>query len=322
MAYRLGDGERADQGVRRCATEQLDRAIAELTEGVKRDPVEAVHDARKALKKERSLLRLARGGIGPRIRRRENAALRDAGRRLSATRDADVMVQALDDLANRYAGQLPKKTFASIRTHFEAEGLKARRSLMDSGLTAEVADELRAVRARTDHWKSTASGWKMIGDGLAQSYRRGRQAFKRARARPTDERLHEWRKRAKDHWYQLRLLAPIAPGTMGGQAKDAHRLADLLGDDHDLAVLRTELRKAEPMLAVDVESVIALLDHRRAQLQAEAVLLGERMYAEKPKAFARRIRAYWKAWRAETRAGARTQHPGELAGLTRRTAPV
>lgn len=115
MPYRLGDGEGADHAIRRCAGEQLDRAIAELSDGVKTDPVDAVHAARKALKKERSLLRLARGSLSSSVRRRENAALRDAGRRLSAARDADVLVQAIEDLAERYAGQLPERAFAASR---------------------------------------------------------------------------------------------------------------------------------------------------------------------------------------------------------------
>jgi hypothetical protein len=103
---------------------------------------------------------------------------------------------------------------------------------------------------------------------------------------------------------------------MKGQAKDAHLLSDLLGDDHDLALLRETLQNAGPALAVEVDSVLALLDHRRAQLQTQAMLLGERLYAEKPKAFRRRMRAYWKAWRAETRTSG-DEHPARMAALTR-----
>lgn len=316
MAYRLTDGEAADQAIRRTATEQLDRAIGELTDGIKTDPVEAVHAARKALKKERSLLRLARGSMKRSARRRENAAFRDAGRRLSSARDADVMVEAVDALAERYAGQLPEKNFTAIRDHLRESGEGSRRSLMDSGLTGEVAEELKTARMRTAQWQLRHGGWKAVDAGLERSYRRGRSAFKTAQDDPTVERLHEWRKRAKDHWYHLRLLTPIAPGTMKGQAKDAHLLSDLLGDDHDLAVLRDTLRAAGPALPVDLDAVIALLDHRRGQLQAQAMLLGERLYAEKPKAFRRRIHAYWKAWRAEAKTSS-AEHPADVAELTR-----
>jgi CHAD domain-containing protein len=316
MPYRLGDGEGADHAIRRCAGEQLDRAIAELSDGVKTDPVDAVHAARKALKKERSLLRLARGSLSSSVRRRENTALRDAGRRLSEARDADVLVQAVDDLAERYAGQLPERAFAAVRKQLQAGGEGARGSVIDGGLTSEVAEELKAIRLRVGNWRLRRSGWKAVDDGLVRSYQRGRKAFRRARTEPSVERMHEWRKRAKDHWYHLRLLEPISQRTMRGQAKDAHLLSDLLGDDRDLALLRQSLIATGASLPVDVDSVIALIDRRRGQLQTDAVFLGERVYAEKPKAFRRRLRRYWKAWQAQTRE-AESQHPAQLAQRTR-----
>jgi hypothetical protein len=36
-------------------------------------------------------------------------------------------------------------------------------------------------------------------------------------------------------------------------------------------------------------------------LQAEALLVGERLYAEPPKAFGRRLHSYWRTWRAGPR---------------------
>ena len=71
--YRFDPGEAVAGEIRRCAATQLDRAVTELTGGVEADPEKAVHAARKAVKKERSLLRLARGSIADRGRRRENA---------------------------------------------------------------------------------------------------------------------------------------------------------------------------------------------------------------------------------------------------------
>jgi CHAD domain-containing protein len=123
-----------------------------------------------------------------------------------------------------------------------------------------------------------------------------------AREKPTVENLHEWRKRVKDLWYHLRLLKCVSPGIVGGQADEADKLSDLLGDDHDLAVLRETLRTGAGELAVDVDAVIALIDHRREQLQAQALRIGERLYAESPKAFARRMHRYWKASRSRRRA--------------------
>jgi CHAD domain-containing protein len=312
MAYRLQADEAVESGLRRCAREQLGRAVDELTAGVKDDSVTAVHGARKALKKERSLLRLARGTIERADRRRENGALRHAGRLLSAARDAEVMIQAVEELSDRFAGQVPQATFDVIRRHLEAKRDPARERLLSSGMTDEVADELRSVRGRIDHWRLRRGGWKALEPGLLRSYRRGRGALQHARDSGSVESLHNWRKRTKDLWYQLRLLKSLAPAIVGGHADEAHRLSDLLGDDHDLALLREALAADSGELAVDLDPVFGLIDHRREQLQAEALVVGERLYAERPRAFRRRIHRYWQAWRAQERAS-RARRPPALA---------
>jgi CHAD domain-containing protein len=264
-------------------------------DGVSDDPVEAVHDTRKALKQERSLLRLVHGMIPRAERRRENRALRHAARMLSGARDAEVMLQALDELAERFTGRLPQSAFDAIRGPLTAERDQARQRLLESGLAGSVAEELRTVRMRLDDWSLHGDGWSAIEPGLERSYRRGRRAFERARNEPTVERLHEWRKRTKDLWYHLRLLKPFAPGIVGGYADDAHALSDLLGDDHDLAVLREAVRARAGELAVDLDAVLELIGHRREQLQSDAMRLGERVYAERPGALRRRLRRYWKS---------------------------
>jgi CHAD domain-containing protein len=300
MAYRLHPDEPVPDEVRRCAREQLDRAIDELSARTSDDPVEAVHDARKALKKARSLLRLSRGALDAQDRRRENAAIRAAGRALSSARDAEVMLEATDDLADRFAGRVPQATFDAIRRHLEVARDPARQQLLESGLTGQVADDLKAVRGRIEELSLRHEGWKALEPGLERSYARGRAALREARKHPTAENLHDWRKRTKDLWYHLRVLKAIAPGIIGGAAKDADKLSKLLGDDHDLAVLHETLARGAGDLKVDVDAVVELIDHRREQLQAEAYQLGERLYAESPKTFVRRMRSYWKASRPQT----------------------
>ncbi len=183
-------------------------------------------------------------------------------------------------------------------------------------LIGEVTDELKAARMTATELHLRSDGWSAIGTGLRTSYRRGRKAMRRAERERTVENLHEWRKRAKDLWYHLRLLEDISPHTLSGQAKDAHMLSDLLGDDHDLAVLHQALLAAADQVAVDVDAVIGLIEHRRKQLQEEAIFLGSRLYAEKPKTFERRLHSYWKAWRAQARA-VEARRPAEVAETTR-----
>ena len=316
MAYRIDTDEGVRTAIRRCAGEQLDLAVGELTERIDDDPVDAVHSARKAVKKERSLLRLARGAMSRDQRRRENAALREAAGGLSTARDAEAMLDTLDALSERYVGQLPESAFQQIRVRLEERRDRERARLAGSSAAGRAVDQLDAVRARQPEWKLSGGGWDAIEPGLLRTYRDGRALFSRARSERSFTAWHDWRKRVKDLWYEQRLLAPVAGPVVKGQVKDAHRLADLLGDDHDLGVLKATLQ-GEPMTPpVDLDAVIGLIDHRRRELQTKALHLGARIYHESPKRFARRMRSSWKAGRAHARA-TREQRPAEIPDTVR-----
>jgi CHAD domain-containing protein len=314
--YELEPGEPVADGIVRCATAQLDHAVHELTQRVEGDPETAVHAARKAIKKERSLLRLARGPIGNRRRRRANDALRHAARTLSAARDAEALLATLDGLSERYVGQLPEQTFEAVRAPLASRRDAQRDELRSSDLTSRAATELSAVRGRIDDWELTGAGWSALEDGLARSYRDGRTAFHRAGDHPSSDVWHQWRKRVKDLWYQQRLLSAVAGPACAGQAQDAHRLADLLGDDHDLVVLREAMTGEASHAAADLNAVLGLIAHRQQELREQALQLGARVYAEKPKPYVRRMRTMWRAGRGQE-AVAADQRPAELAQATR-----
>ncbi len=52
------------------------------------------------------------------------------------------------------------------------------------------------------------------------------------------ETFHEWRKRVKDLTNQAQFLAPLWPEIFGGLRREFDALGDILGDDHDLCVVR------------------------------------------------------------------------------------
>src|ERR1700730_2120460 len=91
--FTLLPGERLADGLRRMALGQLDLAIELLAGEDGGKPGEkAVHETRKALKRLRALLKLLEDELGEQIFARETAVLREAGRRLAAARDAEVLV--------------------------------------------------------------------------------------------------------------------------------------------------------------------------------------------------------------------------------------
>lgn len=315
MPYSFSAEESVAESFHRTSRELLGPAARALREDAPVNQARAVHAARKAIKKERALLRLTRSATPPRRRRRENAALRAAGRRLSSSRDAAVMIAALDDLSERYAGQVPHATFTALRERLHADR-PIFSDLSPEGPEARAAAELEAIAERIGTWQLRRNGFTAADGGLDRTYRRGITALRRVRRQPSDENLHAWRKRAKDLWYALRLLSPVCGEIAAGQAREAHRLVDLLGDDHDLAILRRTLLRTGAQVPADFDAVIGLLDHRRGELQAQAVVAGARVYSEPPEAFRRRIRRLWRAGRDQAREE-RGRQPAELAEATR-----
>jgi CHAD domain-containing protein len=294
--YRLRLREPLGYGVRRVARGRLDTAVERLRDA-DLDEIEAVHEARKDLKKLRSALRLVRPVLGDHIYRRENERYRDAARRLSNVRDAQALAETVAALEDRFADEPPPGGWKPI-----AQAL----ARADGADPAEVdrrreqaAAEIESGRRELETLSLPGDGFEVVGSGLRRAYSRGRKRFAEAAGDPTDERLHEWRKRVKDLWYHLRLLRAAWRKVLEPLADQAHELADRLGDDHDLVVLRERLDQTEIALTAEQREYLDdLIARRRRELQAEAFALGERLYAEKPKHFARRLGAYWEAPRA------------------------
>lgn len=256
-----------------------------------------IHDARKRLKKSRAALRLLRGAIGAIEYRRENTALRDAARPLGVARDSKVLLAALDDLVERY--DLTTLKLDGFRRVLRREQTSARQAI-----TARLANRqrkvLREVKARSQRWNMKGDDWEIIGAGLGRIYRGGRKRMKAAAASRTSEDLHDWRKQVKYLWHQLQILQPAWPGPLAELASQTHKLADRLGDDHDLAVLRTQIESHDDALdGKDYDALIAVLDRRRKKLQNKAFRLGARIFEEKPRRFVGRIGRYWRLWRSE-----------------------
>jgi len=302
MAYRFQAQETIPTGIKRIANEQIELSIYRLTDELEVDRTEAIHSARKHFKKLRALVRLVRDQVGQAAYKRENRCFRDAGRELSALRDAEVRIETLDALIEHYQDAIVPDQFQGIRQVLVAGYNATQKSEgpTDQEIGTIVAD-LNAAQARIQAW-TIPDQWQALQGGLHRVYQRGYKAFLRAWDPPTAERLHEWRKRVKYLWYHLRILAPIWPETLAVMKQQAKALSDLLGDDHDLAVLRAFI-VAAPAAFTDDEQLgllLALIQLRQLELQNQAYFLGQRLYAEKPQAFCDRMAVYWQAWQVET----------------------
>lgn len=274
--------------VQRVAAEQLSATLAILADAAL--PLsDRVHQSRKSVKHLRGLIRLVRP-VFPAYAA-TNKALRAASHEIAALRDAQVAIWTFDALAQA-SGKSSART-APLRAGFDA---RLQAALAPEVLIAQLyafSARLEAVRDGVTHWTIQRSGFDALEDGLRRSIKAARADEVSARADPTPEIVHDWRKRVKDHWHQARFLAPIWPEMMHTQLAASGALGDILGEYQDISVLCALLPKGRA-----AEAIIKAGKARQRALLAEAHPLSRRLFADTPEALAERWRVWWQVWRS------------------------
>jgi CHAD domain-containing protein len=285
MAFAFEHGKGVAGQVRDIAREQLEKAIEEASGTGDFDAT--VHAVRRRCKKLRGLLRL----VQPRFETfgKENRALRDAANALGASRDAAVAIETFDGLVTEAGGDFPSGAIGTLREHLLG------RLSMDTDHSETLARFVRALEAverRVDKWQFSGHGVVLITEGLGLTYGRLRKGGKLAHQSGIDEDLHDWRKHVKHHLYHVSLLRRAAPEALKPRLKMMDTLGELLGDHHNLSVLRDTL--GDGAFAPDMlDAVNVAIGERQADLAAQAFALGDQLTVEKPKALERRFAGYW-----------------------------
>jgi CHAD domain-containing protein len=235
---------------------------------------ESVHGIRKQLKRARAGLRLLRGAVGDDAYAQENRRLRDAARPLAALRDADVGVETIDALLKKKRFRPHRRALLRARAELRGEGAVAR----DGFDLAPLAAALDECSARVAYWRLPYDPRPVLSAGFKRVYRRGRSALSHAREVGSDASLHELRKQVKYLGAAARLFEGAPPGTADAVSGRADAIAERLGEDHDLAVLRPRFGRQE-------RELLRLIDRRRHKLQKKALRKAKRLYRRKPRRF-------------------------------------
>ena len=307
MAYRLQPGESVREGLRRIAREELSSAAGGLSQATARTRDEAIHEARKSVKKVRAILRLMRGELGGTYRI-ENRRLRDVGRRLSIYRDGTVMIETLDQLGSRHKDERSARALAAIRRSLVENKRRQRRGPRMTNAMRRAGEALLAASARIDRWRLVMDGPVALAPGMETAYRRGRAGFLAARRHAQPEHCHEWRKRVKDHWYHLRLLENRWNAATRARERSLKQLETWLGEHHNLEVLSARLAAEAAGAPKPKEAKLCrgLIGELQCELRRKALVLGQRLYGEPPELFRKRLAELWRP----RRTGAR--HPSRL----------
>jgi CHAD domain-containing protein len=277
---------------------QLERAREALEAGT--DLASSVHEARRAIKRSRALLRLA----NPWPRDSDtDCTLRDASRALAVLRDADIVALTAEDIRSDSRSSEPHVVPLHLLESLEEV---RRRRFAEAGSAdgpLRVADELlrsvtveirepQAPQLTADHEPTTSGGMALLRLGLGASYESVRARSDPAAGEgPVDERSHKLRKRVKDLRYQLEFLDTGHP-KLGRLVRDLHHLTDLLGDTNDLVTLSRYTASAGVLCEAERAVLTAHIEEGKQVLRSEAAALSARLFEEEPDSFVRRIEAW------------------------------
>jgi CHAD domain-containing protein len=298
MSYQLRHGQNLGDNLRRICRKQIEAALA-ITTGERKTGDTPTHEVRKHLKKARAAVRLVRKEIGRGLFRKQDHGLRDVGKLTSEIRDAEVRlhtVQELQGIKQRRGRGRARAGYPKLEgmLMLELENFMA----AFAEWQAQAKPILERALANIDCWPLDHFSCKQLRRAVQRSYKDARRALKCAQQTRKPEDFHHFRTKAKQLWYELRILCPINPVVLKNLSDDLRALGKLLGRAHDLSFLSERLRCEDRQSAWEHEGqkLLALIEVNQVDLQRGAAELAEHFFAERPRDFGARVGGWLEDW--------------------------
>ncbi|MDF9797028.1 CHAD domain-containing protein [Catalinimonas alkaloidigena] len=292
MSLRIDPKETVPSNAERILQSFLDECRASLQND---DPHQAIHEARKTMKKMRAFSRLFRGEIGNKKYRSTNKYYRDIARKISGERDVSAMLDTVNKINEEVDQALCGQTIQHIKNHLTSrKAAISRIQINQEKLLDKLLEDLKEGETVHARWKIKNDDFSAFSKGIAITYGKCQKAMKKAIKKPTTENFHEWRKRSKYLRYEIGFLRHIWKKPMKALEKELHQLTDYLGEDHDLAVLRTYAESMNLENKDEEAALFSIMSEKRKKLQSLAKPLGKKILSESPEQFVARLSDYWK----------------------------
>jgi len=299
VGFRLKPDETVSNEIRRIVLKQFDLAATELKMVGDPESDEAVHDARRRVKKIRAIVRLVRPVLD-KTSRALDPDLRRVSKLLAPVADGQGVIETLNELGRRYRQVLPQKTVEALRADLLAREQRIDARAKNEHVLQEAKRTLREHRAEVRRWQFSSDGFGAIAEGLKDSVRRARNAMVVAWLHPTAAHHHAWRRYVKNHWFHVRLLEERCGNHLMPLQRRLETLDGVLGEYHNLVLLREVLAGDSNLSERDVAQCLRVVTRYQRALRQHAQVLGLRVYSEKPRRFVRRVRTLWRAEAAAT----------------------
>jgi CHAD domain-containing protein len=287
MGFRLHRKKAVRREIRRMGLAQVHAIESAL--GLPSGP--DVHVARRRVKRLRTLLRLVRAGLTDEVFELELERIGEIARAFALARDAEVRLETFEKIAPN------RREFMAVRQVLKARAAESRKLTIKPRTLARARRRLNGTRAFFEALDLSSGGWKLIAPGLRRIYRDARNTGQKARELGEDDAMHEWRKCVKDLWHVVGILERLDARKLRPFAKRLDEIAEMLGEIHDLTLLRQELGAEEHrsrQKQAELATLTARIDSRRMALIQAAEQAGSDIFQDGTGKFADRVHASWR----------------------------
>jgi CHAD domain len=310
MAYRLDLQAALKPELRQAIHQELVRSVG--ADAPRAGGVDVL-TSRKAFKRARALLRLARTPTNRRAVRDLDHQIRRVAHSLAASRDHDARIAVFDRMVMKPKAMAPAH-LSAIRSTLHRD---APRIVQLTLSAAKLRAAITHVLARVERLSLKGVSRQTMLQEAGNTYRRARQRMANAEAAKTAEAFHDWRKDAQRHSRHMQLLRDLWPAEMTLRIDAGRALAALLGTDSDLALLAVWLTTADLEPAIKTTALALIADHQ-ALIRRQALAAGQRLFAETGRAFTRRLQQYGRVLHGQIGDGAEENRPDRRDPLVRK----
>lgn len=282
--YRLHPGISLTDSAHRAGVEEARRGAAQLGR-LTGSRETKVHEARKSLKRIRTLLRLTHDLDQAELQESVRSLVRLASRSLAGSRDSDILPGVLRELlASAHRKDLNRSAQKLVAQNCSANG---EGGLPDGSMLDNARHLLEMIAYLLNSRAYPPDLRPLFTASVAEIYARGQKFALKKKLSPSQ--LHTLRKAVKDLQHGAELVSEID----GGQAllKQARSLAEKLGEHQDLIVLEDFLKRVESVdekQDADLQLLQGLLKTRRKELAGKAHDEARSYFQESPDCYAQR----------------------------------
>ena len=232
-----------------------------------------LHQARKAIKRLRALLRLYRSAA-PAPLKRCDREFGTAARAIAGPREATALVETVDRFIAAYPKRIVDARLGEIRVELMRRADRIGEDVSIDDHIAEARTTFDAAMRELRRIDLSGADAGTLEHGVRKALKRWSGALDRARKKGGEEAFHDLRKAVKAHAAQLTLLEAFWPEDWRRRRKSVDDLGELLGELNDIHVMRDALRRGTLDLPTDIEPAgfVKLLDKERKRLSRRALV--------------------------------------------------